>query len=250
MDDWITRQREVEEVYGQLAAGRRGVLVEGLGGSGKTVLARQIADRFADNALRPATWINALSRDAVAQFREELHRAPQGHLVIVDGLDEAEDLGRELSSSLVSGLRERDHLSVLATSRRSPTLSGLVHYQLGPMLPDDLDTLLRRQTGLGERAPEALLDLIDGNPRRRGFPHRRSGTPPPWRDRPAAWPAPARGTGPRTPPSPPRRAAASQGWRAAGAAPADPRAASGWPSPRLCLPSPGRLRSAVRRLPA
>lgn len=166
MANWIGRQREANEVYSTLAnlAGGGGVLISGVGGSGKTTLARQISERFAVNAKKPATWIDARSPDAFAVFAGELTDAAQGHLVIVDGLDETPDHGRHLALQMRRGLQEREYLHVLATARLNPGLNDFRQFELGPMADDDLQNLLKNLSGSSDIPPQELLQLLDGHP--------------------------------------------------------------------------------------
>jgi len=167
MENWVGRERETNELYdmvGHSLPGGGGVLVLGVGGSGKTVLARKIAERFAQNAKRPATWIDARSPEAASIFSSELTRAPLGHLVIVDGLDEAPDYGRPLTHVINDGLRQKEYLHVLATAPVDPGLHSFSRYALGPMFDSDLQDLVKNLTGLKEVPPPELLHFIDGHP--------------------------------------------------------------------------------------
>ena len=162
MQNWIVRQREIDEIYALLSDGQH-VLLEGLGGTGKTVLARQIAEKFAGRAQRPATWIYAGAPEVSSTFLEELREAPQGHLVIIDGIDETRDLGRKLAIDIMGGLLRRNYLSVLVTSRMDPGLTGFSRVHLESMSRDDIEAYLANISRSAERAPQELLNLLDGN---------------------------------------------------------------------------------------
>jgi predicted ATPase len=169
MNNWIGREREVNDIY-QLIGPGDGVLVSGGRGSGKTTVARLVADRFARESNRAVTWIGADSPDATSIFESALTRTPQGHLIVVDGLDEAPDGGHALSRFLRHGLMQREYLYVLATAhlerglQGEQGLNGFYRYDLPPMQDDELQELVQHLTGQTETPPTELLRFVEGNP--------------------------------------------------------------------------------------
>jgi predicted ATPase/DNA-binding SARP family transcriptional activator len=136
----VGREREITELLGLVADGARLVTLTGAGGSGKTRLALESADRLARNfpdgvfwaplsAVRdPELVVNSLAQVVGATGALAAHIADRRVLLVVDNFEHLVEAGPELGT-LVGRCR---NLHLLVTSRELLHLSGETEY---PVLP-------------------------------------------------------------------------------------------------------------------
>lgn len=184
--DFIGRERELTLAEKALES-RRPVAFYGMGGTGKTELARELSYRLDQRGMIPdgAVLIQsdgrradsiytelaaALCRPDIAEERPEPRRQHLAALlnrrrvvIIIDGVPDTEPgLFEELSRTLGGGM-------VIFTSRVSPPAgAGLVELQVGDLSPEWALSLLRRRLHLPTGHAQALAEIVrrvTGNPK-------------------------------------------------------------------------------------
>lgn len=167
------RTRELEELVAQVAEGVRLLTILGMGGSGKTRLALELARRLHAASLgRPVVWValadardheGALSlmlralgvKDAQGEpldlLIETLHTRPA--LIF---LDNVEDIADELGDSLSGVLEQCPDATCIITSQRPLHIMGELLYRLEPLPLPSADAAT-----LEIEASDAVALLID-----------------------------------------------------------------------------------------
>ncbi len=183
---FVGRAREIAEVEGLLQEGARLVVVTGDAGAGKSAMARQVKDRFAEV---PGRWSDGCAlgevedlpgvRGAVARalaipleepnvegWVARIGRALAGRGRGLLVLDDVEHLSAKALSVMPIWLEAAPQLQLLATSRRGLALPSERRVPLGPLHPEEARALFaaRRGRPADPQALDRLLDAVDRLP--------------------------------------------------------------------------------------
>lgn len=161
----VGRDREIEAAVGALTSGRRGAAITGPYGSGKTVLARVVADKLAEQFPGGIAFVTPSPPDTPGRIIADHFRLPLSARSLLV-IDEADRIAANLKDFELL-LKQDARLSILLTGVEQSWRSKLIRIiPLRPLSRKEMIQLAQRRLQHNDpQLPEELTELARGNVR-------------------------------------------------------------------------------------